>query len=150
MAEEIIHIKDCKIENPKAFDKLLYQLKDGKHLFSAKRINKRSNNQNRYYWGICVAMIRDRMIELGNDVDSQLVHDYLKDKFNRKELWNGDVNIGSIGDTTTKLSKLDFEEYLEKVKRFAADVLEIYIPNPNEPMIMFATYDSEHSAIIVT
>ncbi len=150
MHEEIIHINNGEVTNYKALEKFYAGLGTGKYLITAKNIKKRSNNQNRYYWSVCVGMIKDRMIELGNDVDAQLVHDYLKDRFNRKEIWADGVNIGSIGDTTTKLNKEDFEKYLEKVKRFAADVLSIYIPDPNQPSVLFAEHDHEIGATIVT
>lgn len=139
MESLIVHINDTSITNKKAVSSFFRSLKDGKYEVVAKRINKRSLNQNRYYFGCVVAMIKERMIELGNDVDSQLVHDFLKDRFNSKELFNQDgVIIGAIGDTTTKLSKTEFEQYLEKVKRFAAEVLDIIIPDPNEQTAMFS------------
>lgn len=152
MESVIVHIsEDNGLLNPKAVRAFFDELKGGnKYLLTAKKVNKRSDNQNRYYWGCCVAMIRDRMIELGNEVDSELVHDFLKDRFNSKEIFdkNGTI-IGSIGDTTTKLNKSEFEEYLEKVKRFAAEVLDIIIPDPNAPVVMFADYDNKLKAVIV-
>lgn len=140
MESIIVHISNSEITNRAAVRKLFEEIKkkDGKYELQPRRINKRSDNQNRYYWGCCVTMIRDRMIELGNDVDSELVHCYLKDRFNSKELFNKDgVNIGSVGDTTTKLNKSDFELYLEKVKQFASEALDVIIPDPNTPITLF-------------
>lgn len=138
MKECVVHIKNSEITNKKSVRNYFNDFKDGAYLLTSKRINKRSTNQNRYYWGCVVQMIKDRMVELGNEVDSDLVHDFLKDKFNRKELFDKDgVIIGSVGESTTKLTTLEFEEYLEKVKRFASEVLDIYIPDPNKQNVLF-------------
>ena len=78
-------------------------------------------------------MVRDRMIELGNDVDSDIVHAYFKDRFNSIEIVAADgLNICSVGGSTTKLSKQDFADYIEKIREFSASVLGLYLPDPNE------------------
>lgn len=139
MQSVIIKIEAGKITaNRTALAKMLQCSKDGRHEVIIKRIGKRSNNQNRYYWGVVVAMIKDRLIELGNDVNSMNVHDFLKDRFNSKEIFtsNGTV-IGTVGDTTASISTTDFMNYLDKCKEFAATVLEIYIPDPNEQSELF-------------
>lgn len=135
MTSIIIHIENGIAKNGNAIRKFFTTLKNGRYELSAKKLSSRSTQQNRYYWGCVVQMIKERLIELGNDVDSETVHTYLKDRFNSIELFDKDgVIIGSVGSSTTKLSKTDFELYLEKVKQFAAEVLDIYIPDPNEQL----------------
>lgn len=151
MPDLIVHIASNGITNKTAVRKFFDEVKakNGKYLLTAKSIKRRSIPQNKYYWGVVVAMIKERMIELGNDVDEQTVHDYLKDRFNRKELYKDGINIGSVGDTTTKLTTIEFEEYQEKCKRFAADVLNIYIPDPNKQSVMFAHFDNDLETTII-
>ncbi len=96
--------------------------------FCPKRIvDNRSSQQNRYYWGVVVAMIADYMGER----DHEEVHNYLKAHFNPKPITIGEKKY-SIGQSTKKLKVPQFEEYLAKVKEFAAKECGLYIPDPNE------------------
>lgn len=125
--------------NRTGLSKLFKSLKNGRHEVVVTKVGKRSINQNKYYWGVVVVMIKDRLNELGNDVDSVNVHDFLKDRFNTKDIFTKEGTvIGCVGDTTTKLTTILFEEYLEKCKQFASSVLEIYIPDPNQQSTLFA------------
>ena len=98
---------------------------------------KRSLNQNDYYWGVIIVLITNAINELGNEFDSETVHEYLKGLFlkDTKELI--DKNSGETKQieyikTTTKLTTVEFETYLEKCRQFAAEQFDTYIPNPNE------------------
>lgn len=84
---------------------------------------KRSDLQNNYYWGVVLEILSK---ELGYDQDE--LHEILKYKFLKIESTLGMEYIRS----TTKLTTGEFEEYLEKIKRWAAEFLGINIPNPNE------------------
>jgi hypothetical protein len=57
------------------------------------------------------------------------MHEALKDKFLSVGL---DDHGLKIVRSTTKLSTTEMEEYLEKIKRWAAAELNCYIPDPNE------------------
>lgn len=95
----------------------------------------RSEQQNRYYFGVVCGLIRERLRELGHDLSIQDTHDFLKGRFNAKELI--DVNGGEViqvGNSTSKLNKSEFMEYLEKIKQFSATTLDLYIPDPNEQL----------------
>jgi hypothetical protein len=95
--------------------------------------NVRSDVQNAYYWGVVVAMIVERLRELGHDVDRDLTHEFLKGRFLYSELT--DPNTGEVMRIPRKTSELatgEFMDYLEHVKQFAAETLDIYIPDPNE------------------
>ena len=41
----------------------------------------RSDVQNAYYWGVVVAMVSQRLRELGHDRDRDLTHEFLKGRF---------------------------------------------------------------------
>jgi hypothetical protein len=95
----------------------------------------RSDVQNAYYWGVVVAMIAERLRELGHDVDRDLTHEFLKGRFLYSEL--ADPNTGEVMRIPRKTSELateEFIEYLEHIKQFAAETLDIYIPDPNEQL----------------
>jgi hypothetical protein len=89
--------------------------------------DKRSGQQNKYYHGIVVKILSD---ETGFTPDE--MHETLKYKFLRysKALPNGEEV--QIIMSTTDLDTKEFEEYLEQIKRFAIQELDVYIPDPNE------------------
>lgn len=90
---------------------------------------------NSYYWGVVIAMIVDRLRELGHDIDRDLTHEFLKGRFLYSELT--DPNTGEVMKIPRKTSELateEFIEYMEHVKQFAAETLDIYIPDPNEQL----------------
>ena len=90
---------------------------------------KRSDGQNRFYWGCVCKLISDT-----TGYTPEEVHEFLKEKFlSKKE----HIIIGSEEHdvemaTTTKLSTKEFEEYIENIRRFASMELQIDIPSPNE------------------
>ena len=83
---------------------------------------KRSDVQNSYYWGVVIELLSK---ELGYDKDE--LHEILKYKF----LQSNAMGMPYI-KSTTKLSTGEFEEYLSKIKRWAAESLHIVIPDPYE------------------
>lgn len=106
-----------------------YKLNDGKTVqITVRETGKpRSNNQNRYYWSICVGMIAD---ETGHTAEE--VHEFLKAKL----LPRYTVTIASESISATKstsdLSTDQFETFLNHVRAFAAIELGLTIPLPNE------------------
>ena len=95
---------------------------------------KRTNPQNRYYRGVVVEMITIAINELGNDFDNETVHEYLKSLFLKKtkEIINkesGEVTIIEYIQSTTKLTTIEFESYIESCKRYAAETFNLFIPD---------------------
>lgn len=86
-------------------------------------------NQNGYYWGVIIKMICDYT----GETEAMRVHDALKMKFLSEPVGNGVAGraLMSPGSTST-LNTWDFEQYLEKVRYFAAIELGLKIPLPNE------------------
>ena len=96
---------------------------------------RRSNEFNNYYWAIVVAMISERLRELGHDIDKDLTHEFLKGRFLYSELTDpGTGEVMKIPKKTSELATGEFMEYLEHVKQFAAETLDLYIPDPNEQL----------------
>ncbi len=100
----------------------------------SKRRKRRSGDQNAYYWGVVVNMVRDGMQEVwGEHVSLEESHHILKFQCNYEERVNEATGeIIKIPKTTTELSTAEFEEYLERCRRFAQEWLQVIIPLPNE------------------
>ncbi len=115
-----------KLDRPDAYLVWLAGL-EGKliELTLRKERHARTLNQNRYYWGVVVELLSQHF---GYDKDE--MHEALKFKFLKKY---EDSELPTVG-STTKLSTIDFNEYIEKVMRWAVTEHQIYIPEPNEVM----------------
>ena len=97
----------------------------------------RSVFQNSYYWGIVITSIATRLRELGHDVDKDLTHEFLKGKFLYTEMIT-DTEIVKIPKKTSELTTTEFEGYLEMVKQFSAETLNVFIPDPNDDEVLDA------------
>ena len=109
------------------------KIKEGKLVeIEIKTLPRRSDQQSKYYWAVIVALIQERLQDLGHEVDSDLTHDFLKSKFNSKKIVTeeGEV-IGEIGGSTTRLSVSEFMDYISDIQRWAATYLDLVIPEPN-------------------
>lgn len=127
-------IKDGRLTlaNRKRFEADLLSFKDCTVELSVRKKNRRSTPQNKWYWGVVVKEIEIRLKELGNDFDSDTVHEFLKDKFNKKEvIGEGGEVLDYIGGSTTEMNKEDFLLYADKIVQWAAETLCIAIPLPN-------------------
>lgn len=96
--------------------------------FSAPEKN-RSLNQNAYMWGVIYTMIAS---ETGHSTEE--VHEFMKCMFLPRHF----IRLGKskkeqqVVKSTTTLSTTEMEEYLERVRAFAAQELNMTIPLPNE------------------
>ncbi len=121
-----------EVRNRRRFSQSLRRMRDGEVLITVERIKAaRSQPQNRYYWGVVVELLSEHT---GYTPDE--IHDVLKAKFIPKKLaladGNGEVKGEFvIGGTTTKLDKVAFGEYVESIRRWAAEDLHVVIPDPD-------------------
>lgn len=94
---------------------------------------KRSLNQNAYYFGVVVQLVHGAMIDAGNDIDTEEVHNMLKVDVGRlvKDVVLPDGTKRKVIRSTTELSTVEFEEYLEKCRAWAAQ-FDLIIPLPHE------------------
>lgn len=107
--------------------------------FERKR-KVRSNQQNGYYWGCVIPEVVAAMIELGNELqlgnnaDHELIHEFLKSEIlkNGKDIILATGEVKSGNPSTSILTTTEMEEYLENIRRWAAENLNISIPEPNE------------------
>lgn len=105
-----------------------------------KRVKKRSNQQSAYYFGCCIPAVIDGLIENGypkSELNTEVVHLMLREKFLRCELISehtGEV-ISRI-KSTTELSTVQFMDFIADIQRWSSEVLNIYIPDPNEQAVL--------------
>lgn len=120
-------IKDGQIvyEKPERRDYYIKNLKNGLRVVELLKPAKkpRSNNQNKYYWGVVLEIIAN---EIG--ISPEEAHDLMKIQFLKKHI---NEKLWTVKSTAT-LNTLAFEEYLDNVRRFASMELNCIIPLPNE------------------
>lgn len=116
-----------KFLNAELFKRDLTQYNDQVIILTiSKDKNLRSNNQNRYYWGVVVVMISD---EIGYFPEE--VHGMLTDKFLGYNISVKEQDYRTT-TSTTRLNTTEFEDYLSKIRAWASMELSLYIPEPNE------------------
>ena len=88
-----------------------------------KETKTRTNQQNRYLFGVVYAIISDC-----TGYDPEQVHDAMKVKFASQHLDNGLV----ITERTSKMTTERMTQYIDDIKRWAAEFLGCYIPDAGE------------------
>lgn len=98
--------------------------------------NKRSLNQNAYYWGVVVPAVQSFFAEHGTQADAEEIHDFLKRGAGglSRIIELPDGSYQAISGSTRKLTKAEFENYLEAVRAWAAG-WGVIIPMPNEGVL---------------
>lgn len=93
----------------------------------------RSSQQNRFYWGVVVSVMRQAFKDIGYILNTEETHTILKDKFMPyTDISTPDGEfISKKYKSTTELTKTEFGEYIEAIQRFAAESLNVTIPDPN-------------------
>lgn len=121
------------IRNRRAFDASVSELRDGWEVeIAVKRLRAtRSLEQNAYYWGVVVQLLSEHT---GYTPDE--IHDVLKAKFIPKRLavcdGNGEIKDEIVlGGSTRAMNKLEFGEYVESIRLWAAEDLDVVIPDPD-------------------
>ena len=111
---------------PERFARYLMTL-EGKrvNILVTKFKKKRSLEQNSFYWGILIDILSK---EFG--YESEEIHLMLREKFLR--IYDDKHPDFVIARSTTKLTTVEFVEYIEKIQRWAAQEHQIYLPDPNE------------------
>lgn len=95
---------------------------------------KRSDQQNRYYWGVVVKLVTDAFRDAGNMVNAEDVHDFLKQHVGKlsQVLVTPDGEVLRGPGSTARLTTTEFSNYVEAVRAWAAEVLGLSIPSPDE------------------
>ena len=140
MREFVVHIDKKGIINKARVREIFGSLNEGKYLIKITSIKKRSLNQNAYYWSCVVPMVKDGLIDAGYDeikTDEQ-AHDIMKHLFLKKQVVSKkDGNVIEIAGSTSKLTSLEFSNYLEEVYKWSSEYLGVYIPPPSKPIPLY-------------
>lgn len=101
-----------------------------------KRRNKRSNPQNKYYWGVIVPIFQNAIKEQWGEIWAiKDVHEFLKANCNFTELVNEDTGeILRKTKSTSENSTSDQEQFHEKCRKLCYEFLGAEIPLPNEDL----------------
>lgn len=96
--------------------------------------NTRSSRQNRFLWGVCYRMVTAALKDNGEEgVNDFVVHKFLTEMFLEPQICHiKSLNKVVIEYSTKRLSTKVFSEYWAKIQKWAAETLQIYIPDPNE------------------
>ena len=91
----------------------------------------RSNEQNAYFHGVVIPLVTERINDLGTFITQSKVKDMLKAEFLLYEI---EINGDSIKMVkgTSELSTKEFKDFVENIQIWAADVLDLVVPDPNE------------------
>lgn len=113
-----------KLDRADAFREYVAKFKNGATIEMTIDLRKdtRSDNQNRYYWGVVIQILSDHFGYFPEDM-----HEALKLKFLLQ-----DIKPFPAVKSTAKMKTDEFEDYLDKVRMWAMAEFEINIPLPNE------------------
>ena len=94
----------------------------------------RSTQQNAYLWGIVYPAVLFGLQDAGWEIiDEEQVHEYCKQAFAAREVINKDTGeVLSLPNSTARMQTAEFNVYVDKIKAFAFEYLNITIPEPNE------------------
>jgi hypothetical protein len=132
-------IQDHKLtlSNRKKLQEDLNQCNDCEVIVVIKKRGKRSNQQNRFLWGIIYAECKLAFLNLGHRLEIDDIHQYFKQKFLSRPLANHDGTvIAEISGSTTELNKEEFSNYVENIRQFASMNLGIDIPDADSSLAM--------------
>jgi hypothetical protein len=108
------------------------RMKDGEVLIRLERAHAtRSQQQNAWYWSQVVGQVAQHT---GYTADE--IHEIYKAKFIPKHLaitdGNGEIRGEFVlGGSTVKLDTQAFADYCERIREWAADELNVVIPDPD-------------------
>ncbi len=121
-----------------------------------------SSPLRRYYFGVIVKMISVRFKELGSKIElleadewvrtlvmnanTETVHAFIKDMFIESVTIDEDTGeIVKTDKSTKRMTNVEFMEFYTPVYQWAAEVLDIQIPEPNEDFTIPDNIDNDHN-----
>ena len=119
----IVQNQRLKIYAKKTFETALLTFPEGTplELTLRKETKKRTDPQNRYYWGVIIKMLGDYF-----GYEPEEMHEALKMEFLKV---NGPIPTVK---STTKLTTVEFNDYIGRIIRWAAMEYGVVLPDPNE------------------
>jgi len=121
------------IEKSDQFAKAISSLPDGLYTFEVKKVyDKRTNRQNKYYWGVVLpAFVKGYRETTGESISPDVAHDTLKSQFCFTDFVNPDTGeVVKVVDSTTQKKTVEFSEYVEHCRRFISEWFHYETPDP--------------------
>ncbi len=113
-------------------DRALSQFPDGRlTLRLEKEKNRRSNAQNRFWWGTVVKLFAEHCGNYPDEMHEILKMELLPKAVETLDLDTGEVKSITIGRSTTGLSTAEFKDLILRAQELGAR-MGIYIPDPGE------------------
>jgi len=96
-----------------------------------RKRKQRSMSQNAYYFGVVIPLVQAMLVDYGNDVDPEEVHAFLKEHVGKlvSAVADKDGKRIAIVRSSATLSTVEWEAYMERIKRWAAEQ-GTFIPDP--------------------
>jgi hypothetical protein len=127
-----------RFDNRKMLDDHIKEL-EGKRfgLVLSEQENTRSVRQNAFLWGVCYPMVVRGWKDKGEvGVNNDVAHKFLTEMFLEPKICHIKSSNKVVIEYSTKtLSKKLFSEYWGMIQMWAAEKLQIYIPDPNEELL---------------
>lgn len=100
-----------------------------------RKHKKRSGNQNRYYWGAVIPIVKQGLYDAGIILSSIETHELLKENCNKTEIVNERTGVViERSGSTAALTPSEFMDYMTRVKYFCLEFLNVTIPEPQEQL----------------
>lgn len=100
----------------------------------------RSNNQNSYYWGVVLPLVQDGLKEATGEVrDINSIHYQILLPLlsvNREIVNTETGQVISEKLTSSEMTTTEFMEYVISIQQWAAEFLNINIPDPNQELTL--------------
>ena len=100
----------------------------------------RSNNQNNFYWGVCIPLIQSGLKDatgefFGNDnIHYDMLLKMFAPTFDVVNIHSGQVMSRQI--SSSEMTTTQFCSYILEIQKWAAEFLNIDIPDPNEEILI--------------
>lgn len=117
---------------------LIAELKEGRYIITIESADKRSGQQNEYYWSVVCEFVYEGLRDAGFEsvTNKDDAHEITKALFLKEVELKGDIKIERV-KSTTELSKEQFSEYIDNITMWASDYLNVTIPLPNTQISMY-------------
>lgn len=101
--------------------------------------SKRSNQQNRYFHGVVIPIVKVHLLDLGwkEAKSNEWVKNYIKYNCLIKEVVNEETGetIKTLGETSM-LTTAEFMDFIADIQEWSATKLDLQIPSPGEVLEM--------------
>jgi hypothetical protein len=125
------------LHNRKRFEQELMTVKDCEIVLTIKKRGRRSNQQNRYLFGVVYAECRHAFLDLGYRMTVDQCHNFFKRMFLPENIVDKDGTvIGEWEGSSAELNKEEFSQYIDNIRAFAAENLSIDIPDADKSLSM--------------